>query len=202
MTGLFPTPDRMHAAKELWFAAMPKECPSPDDFEFLLWLDSFPAEMVEFAILRTSKKMRMNLRDGVPLIPKVVLHQRSQQSDEGSCITGAAMTETTIKSLHLGVVRYSVVVRNHSALRGVVRVNFYVVEVPTEVKCCDSMGGFVVRSRKPFAAFQSSSAHVSLLSCSQFREQHRSGSIDARLVIAITSLRLHRRFLPGSRIES
>src|SRR4029077_813893 len=65
----FSTLDRLHSVKELWFAAMPKECPPPEDFEFLLWLDVFPTELIEFAIMRTSKKMRLNLRDGIRLIP-------------------------------------------------------------------------------------------------------------------------------------
>jgi len=85
----FSTLDRLREAKELWVAAMPKECPPPGDFEFLLWLDVFPTELIEFAIMRTSKKMRMNLREGIRLIPQAaqryctsVLTNRMKQRDD------------------------------------------------------------------------------------------------------------------------
>lgn len=89
MTGILPSLDRMHAVKELWSPAMPRECPVPDDFEILLWLNVFPTELIEFAVIRTAKKMRMNLRDGIPLIEKAaqkyctsVLNHRTKDKED------------------------------------------------------------------------------------------------------------------------
>lgn len=61
--------DRLQDLKKLWFAAMPKECPPPEDFDFLLWLKLYTPEVIEYGVWRTAKKMRINVRDGVELIP-------------------------------------------------------------------------------------------------------------------------------------
>jgi hypothetical protein len=60
---------KLQDVKALWTAAMPKECPMPEDFDFLLWLNLYSPEVIEYGVWRTAKKMRVNLRDGVELVP-------------------------------------------------------------------------------------------------------------------------------------
>jgi hypothetical protein len=69
MTSAFESLNKLAAVKSLWVAAMPTPCPLPEDFEFLLWLDVFPTTAIEYAVLRTAKKMRLNLRQRIPLVP-------------------------------------------------------------------------------------------------------------------------------------
>jgi hypothetical protein len=60
--------DKLDTAKTLWIKAMPLECPLPEDYEFLLWIENFD-EFLETGIVRAAKKMRLNLREHRGLVP-------------------------------------------------------------------------------------------------------------------------------------
>jgi hypothetical protein len=61
--------EKLELAKTLWSKAMPPECPPPDDWEFLRWIDHYDPYVVEMGIVKSAKKMRLNLREGRELIP-------------------------------------------------------------------------------------------------------------------------------------
>ena len=62
--------EKLDLAKALWLKAMPVECPLPDDWEFLLWVERYASDLVETGIIRSAKKMRLNLRAKRTLMPQ------------------------------------------------------------------------------------------------------------------------------------
>ena len=77
--------DKLQELKTFWTKVMPNECPLPEEFDLLYWTTQYSSEDVERAIVRSAKKMRLNLRNGVALIPQaaqryctsVLRHQQS-----------------------------------------------------------------------------------------------------------------------------
>ena len=54
--------ETIQAMKELWTIAMPSQIGMPTDQTFFGWVSTYPGSTVEYAIVKTSKKMRRNVR--------------------------------------------------------------------------------------------------------------------------------------------
>jgi hypothetical protein len=59
--------EQIQNRKTLWMTIMPEGVPIPNDQTFFLWISYYPEDEVEYAIIKTGKRMGKNAYQGVAL---------------------------------------------------------------------------------------------------------------------------------------